>query len=232
MKDNISVLILAGGLGKRLRPLTFSIPKPMVNINGAPLISHLISSLIKYNLNDLYISTGYLSEVIMNFCKNGEQFGAKIKYINEKSPLGTAGPIGLVDIDKIKNSLLVINGDIVTNLDFNKFIQFHISNKADITVAVKEHVLESRYGTVDISKKKILKINEKPKYNHIISAGIYLLNKSILSNFPKNSIDMPEFINDQIDKNKDIYPYLFKEKWVPVEESNDIQEAELNILSK
>ena len=147
--------------------------------------------------------------------------------MDEDTPLGTAGPIGLIDISKIKKTLLVINGDIITNLNFKSFYNFHKSKNASITVAVKEYVLESRYGTIETNLDKISKIKEKPKYKNLISTGIYLIEKETLKNFPEGKIDMPDFINNLISEDKKIVYYNFSEKWTPIEEIEDIKEAEL-----
>lgn len=226
MKDKVTALILAGGLGTRLRPLTFSVPKPMVALNGKPILIRLIEHLKFYDIDDLFLSTGYMSNIIEAYVESGEKFGVNAKYLKEESPLGTAGPLSLLNTEHTKDYVLLMNGDIYTTININDLINFHIKNKSDITVVTKNHEIESRYGSIKTKKNTILSIEEKPTYQSIISCGIYVVNKNILNNVKKSEfITMPELITECICKNLKVSQYMFDGLWMPIEDVNDLNVA-------
>lgn len=223
----MKVVILAGGLGTRLRPLTFSIPKPLLPVGEKPILEIILSKLKSYGLTDIIIAVGYKSELIKTYFGNGSKFGVDIEYIDEDKPLGTAGPLSsLKEKFEIKEPILIMNGDILTKLDFRKMVDFHIKNNADITVGIKEHEQKTPFGVIDLDENKIKNIKEKPILTFNISAGIYVLNPSILDIVPKNtSYQMPDLIKNAMDKDKKVLGYKINEYWMAVEHMGSYEDA-------
>ena len=173
----MKALILAGGRGKRLRPLTDKIPKSLILINKKPLIQYSINYLKKFGINEIIICSGYKSKQIQNFLKKKKNFGCKIEYSVEKNPLGTAGAIRNVIKNLSDESFLVINGDIITNIDLKKIL------KKPNTIAANE--LKTKFGTMEIKNNKILKFNEKKDVQNVwMNPGLYHLSTNILKILP------------------------------------------------
>jgi len=223
----MKVVILAGGLGTRLRPLTFAIPKPLIPVGEKPILEIIISRLHSQSLNDIIITTGYKSELIRTYFGDGSKFGVNIDYSHEDKRLGTAGPLKSVkerfDIDE---PLLVMNGDILTKLNFKKMIRFHEKNNGDLTVGIKEHKFKTRYGTIEVKGNEIKKIQEKPTLKFNISAGIYVVNSSILDIIPQDTYyDIPQLIEESIRRKKRVLGYFIKEYWFAVEYIDDLNKV-------
>jgi NDP-sugar pyrophosphorylase family protein len=222
-------LILAGGLGTRLRPLTFAIPKPLIPVREKPIIEHIILLLKKHGFDEIFISVGYRSELVRLYCGNGEAFGVKIKYFEEKKPLGTAGPLALFKELGLKadEPILVINGDILTKIDLTKFYKFHRAEKNDLTVALIDYQHQLSYGVVEKDERnKITGIVEKPIFSYQVSGGIYLVGASALPLIPRNSyFTMPELTRKMLKAGLNVGGYSVKEFWLAIEQLKDIEDA-------
>lgn len=215
--------VMAGGRGKRLMPLTKSIPKPLLKFNNRPLIENLLLKAKNEGFENIFISLNYLGNKIKSKLKDGKKFGLKINYIEEKKVLGTAGSLSYLK-NKVNRPIVVTNCDIITDLNYNSLLNYHQKKKADITLVVKEHQTTSAFGQVFIKNKKIKNIIEKPITLSYINAGIYVLSSSILKHLKTNKkIDMNELIDKMILKNKKIIPYPMTEKWSDVSEKIKIQ---------
>jgi len=223
----MKVVILAGGLGTRLRPLTFSIPKPLLPVGEKPILEIILSKLKAQGLTDIIIAVGYKSELIRTYFGNGEKFGVDIKYLEEDMPLGTAGPLAqLKEKFEIKEPILLMNGDILTKLDFNRLIGFHNSNNADITVGIKKHEQRTPFGIIDLDGNAIKKIKEKPILAFNISAGVYVLSPSVLDTIPKGQFySMPDLIKDAMTKGKNVLGYKIDEYWMAIEHMSDYEDV-------
>lgn len=207
IQSSTDVFILAGGLGKRMGPLTAYNPKPMLLLGQKPLLESIIYSFKEFGLTDFIISINYLGKKIINHFKNGKRFDVNIKYVKETSPLGTAGSLSLLKIKKLnKKNLIVINGDIFTKLNYQNLLRFHNENKNDVTICVREYKQIIPYGVINSHYKKSRNkeiINEKPSYNFQISAGIYVINYKVIQNIQKKKfLDMNTFINSLSKKHK------------------------------
>lgn len=228
----MKAVILAGGKGTRLRPLTFSIPKPLLPIGENPILDTILKNLKKYGIEETILSIGYHGEIIQAFCGNGSKYGMLVKYVNEEKPLGTAGPLSLMrDCFEPDDDLLVMNGDIYTDLNFQDLINHHKRGNYSLTIAYKDFEYQSPYGVLVIENNKLSKIVEKPKTLQKISSGIYILNASLLDYIPYNTFfTMPELINTLMEKNEQIGVYNIKEFWLGIEQIKDLDEAvgELN----
>ena len=214
---NIPVVIMAGGLGTRLEPFTKVLPKPLIPIDGKPIIDHIMETFKKCGSNTFYISLNYKSKILKSyFDELNHKY--KIFFLEEKSPLGTAGALCMLK-NKISKNFFVTNSDIILKTDFIDLYNFHKDNKIDITLVVAAKEYEIPYGSCEISSGgDLLKINEKPKFNFLINSGLYVLNQKVLKLLRKNKkTDMNELIYLAIKKNFKIKIFPVSEKqWIDV----------------
>lgn len=226
-----SVLILAGGLGSRLGALTKECPKPMLTIEGIPLLEINIRKLKAQGFKKFYLSVNYLSHIIIQHLGDGSRLGVEIEYLQEKDRLGTAGPITLLP-DEIKEPFLVLNGDIVTELNFRDLMYFHNISHHDITVCVRKHEFVIPYGVFDLEGTSVLKIKEKPTITKFINAGIYIMNPDILDHMEKGqSQGMNDLLNLAVKSGMDVECYTIKEYWKDVGNITDLEEARRDFKS-
>lgn len=225
------VFIMAGGFGTRLRPLTDNCPKPMLKIGSKPILETVINSFISAGFVNFYISTHYMPEQIHNYFGDGSRFGINITYIHEEIPLGTGGALGLLPKD-LHNGLplIMINGDILTNVDFQNLLEFHLTQEADATMCVREYNYQIPYGVVHGDGNKILNMVEKPIQRYFVNAGIYVISSHIIQSVPKNyRIDMPTLLEDHIKKNNNILMFPIHEYWLDIGRMDDFNRAQVDI---
>jgi len=196
---DVEVIVMAGGLGSRLMPLTKHIPKPMIKIGEKTIIEIIIKDFKKNGFLDFIITLNYRSDQIRALLSDGKKFGVNIRYIEEDEPLGTAGSLSLMtDIDNSKNYILT-NADLLTDIDYSELVQFHIDNNSDITVCTKLHEVKIPYGVV-IGNKTVKGIEEKPNKTFWINTGVYVLSPKVFMNFEYGKyIDMPDIISNLIE---------------------------------
>lgn len=178
------VVIMAGGLGSRLGELTKDCPKPLLKINGKPILELIIEKYFNSSFSNFYISVNYKSEMIEEYFQKGESHNVNIKYIKETKKLGTAGCLSLVDFDS--EHVVISNGDVITDLNFHSLIDFHLRSGASATMCVRENAIDIPYGVVEEVNGEIHSIQEKPTKIFYVNAGIYVLKKEVLSLIPKN----------------------------------------------
>ena len=221
----MKAIILAGGRGNRLRPITDKIPKPLIPINSMPLIERTIKYLKKYGINEIIISSGYRSNKIESFLKKKKNFGCQIIFSIEKTPLGTGGAIKKALKYVEEESFLVLNGDVVTNIDLRKIL------KKPNTIAANE--LKTKFGTMDIKNNKILKFNEKKDIMNVwMNSGIYHLSKNIDKIIPKKG-SLEGTVFPKMAKNKTLDVVQFKNTlWFSIDSHKDIEECSKEIKSK
>ncbi|AJA92209.1 nucleoside-diphosphate-sugar pyrophosphorylase [Candidatus Nitrosopelagicus brevis] len=221
----MKAIILAGGRGKRLRPITDKIPKPLIPINNKPLIERTIKYLKKYGITEIIISSGYKSDLIEKFLKKKKNFGCEISFSIEKTPLGTGGAVkkALRFVDE--ESFVVLNGDIVTNIDLKKIL------KKPNTIAANE--LKTKFGTMDIRNNKILKFNEKKDVTDVwMNPGIYHLSMNIEKIIPRKG-SLEGIVFPKMAKNKTLETIKFKNAlWFSIDSHKDIEECSKEIKSK
>jgi NDP-sugar pyrophosphorylase family protein len=189
----MKAVIIAGGSGTRLRPFTFSIPKPLLPVREKPILEHTIRRLRSLGITDITLTLGYGAELIEAYFGDGRKFGVDIKYTREKKPLGTAGPLHL--IKGLRGPFLVMNGDILTRLDFNRMLRFHEKNRADITIAARKYRDRLPFGTLSCEGCRITGITEKPVTEYLVSAGIYIVSPAAARRIPANRFfTLPDLI--------------------------------------
>jgi len=219
------VVIMAGGLGKRLLPHTTDCPKPMLKIGDKPILEIILLECKSYGLDKFYISVNYLKEKIINYFGNGEKWGVKIKYIHEPKRLGTAGSLHYLP-KSIDSPFLVLNGDVLTRLNYRNLLNFHEEQSSKATICVKKHEMKVPFGVVKNRGIELDEISEKPSFKFLINAGVYVLNPELLLLLPKNEfIDMPPFLQYCKDLGKTINLCPIHEYWIDIGRPETLEEA-------
>lgn len=225
-KKTNPVVIMAGGQGARLRPLTADVPKPLLNVGGKPILETIIRNFKKHGFYHFYLSVNYKSDMIRSTFGNGAELGVKIQYLEEKKKLGTAGAIGKLK-GKIDQDFIVMNGDILTNINFNKFLSFHIEKNSLATMGVRPYEHQIPYGVIKTNKNHITKIMEKPIQTSLVNAGVYIFSPDILKIFkPDHPIDMPSVFENLLQNNKKVLSYDVKEYWIDIGRLDELRRAD------
>jgi len=208
-------VVMAGGFGRRLEPLTFEKPKPMLEIGGKPLIELILLKLKKGGIRDVYVTAHYKSEAIIEHLGDGQKIGLSIKYIKEEVPLPT-----------LNKPLVVMNGDVLTSTDIRAVWLAHKSSEADMTVAVREHILTIPYGVVDLVDNRVLSLEEKPQVRKFINAGIYIINPGMLNDIPENTrFDMTDLIKLALRSGKKVASFPIIDYWIDIGHIQDYEKA-------
>lgn len=224
------VLIMAGGLGTRLRPLTDQIPKPMVNIGGKPLLHILIERLRIEGYQNIILSVHYRKEDIQEYFGDGESFGVHLRYVEETKRMGTAGAIQLAK-DMLHEPFLVINGDIMTKLNFRQFISFHLQQQAMLTIASAPYEIRVPYGVIEADEEKVRNIAEKPSYQLLVNAGMYCMTPEIIEYIPENQyFDMTELIAVLLANGASVTHFPIHEYWLDIGRMPDYEKANEDYL--
>jgi len=221
----ITAVIMAGGLGTRLRPLTDDLPKPMLPVAGRPLMEITIDQLRQAGIRRVNLSTHYKKDIIAKHFGDGHDFGVEIQYVEETQPLGTAGGLSLLEVSD--EPLLVINGDILTGMNFRAMLDFHHEQRAEMTVAVRQQEYQIPYGVVETDGVVITGISEKPTLRHFINAGIYLLNPEVRQYIPSDkAYDMSDLIGQLVSDGRRVVSFPVQEYWRDIGEHEDYQHAQ------
>ena len=219
-----NVIIMAGGRGRRLNPLTEEIPKPMIEINGLPMIHHLILRMKKQGFYKFIISVNYKKEKIKDYLGDGSRFDIKINYTEEVIPLGTAGSLSLVP--KLKLPALVLNADVVTDINFQDLLIQNKKTNAHLVVITKNEKISIPYGVVETNGSDILAIKEKPSFDFLINTGIYLITEEIRLLVSKNKfLDMPSLTRKAIENHLRVEHYLCTNNWIDVGRFETLKKA-------
>jgi len=228
-RDN-PVFIMAGGFGTRLQPLTDHCPKPMLRVGDKPMLEHIISQFITHGFHNFYISTHYLPEVIRCHFEDGSRWNVKIQYIHEESPLGTGGALGLLPKQLPPLPLIMVNGAVLTKLDYTKLLRHHEKQKFDATVCVREEEHRVPYGVIETEEQLITNMVEKPTYRYKINTGIYVLNPEVIASVQLSQrIDMPTLLERHRADGKHIGTYTSYDYWLDIGQMKDYQKAQRDI---
>jgi NDP-sugar pyrophosphorylase family protein len=225
----MKTVLLAGGKGVRLRPLTYTIPKPLLPVGERPILELIIERLKSFGFHDLVIAVGYRAELIETYFRDGSQLGVRIEYVRESEPLGTAGPLALVrDQCGVEDdaSLLVMNGDLLTDLDMREVVAFHEQGNHDLTVVTREHQLEHPYGVIQHDGARITSIVEKPSVMDTVNAGVYVIRGSTLDLVPRGTVsDIPALMNAAVAAGRDVAAFPFDGPWLAIDRMEQLADA-------
>jgi dTDP-glucose pyrophosphorylase/CBS domain-containing protein len=226
----LQAVIMAGGFGKRLRPLTDETPKPMLPVGDRPLMQLIIDQLRVAGVSNVFVTTHYQPEKIKRYFGSGKDFGVNIEYVSEDKPLGTAGALGL--LKALFKPLLVINGDILTRMDIRGMLDYHNKQGADFTVAVYPYEQRIPFGVLDCDNGVVKAIREKPVLTMLVNAGVYLLAPSVHKFIPSNQrFDMTDLISRLLEDGRKVVSFPIVEYWLDIGHLDDYGQAQKDVLN-
>ena len=225
----LEAIIMAGGKGSRLRPMTLTTPKPLLEIGGKPIIEHNIDRLIKNGINTIYISVNYLKEQIKDYFGDGSQKGIRIKYIEEEEITGTLGSATYIEKFSTEN-LLVMNSDLLTDINFSDFYETYLSSKAEMAVATVPYKVTIPYGVIETKDSSVVSLKEKPTYTYYSNAGIYIINSSCLREIPQRSFyNATDLIEKLISEKREVTNFPILNYWLDIGKPLDFEKAQKDI---
>lgn len=220
------IVLMLGGLGMRLRPLTETVPKPMLKVGNKPILETIVNHLAEQGFSEFYFCINYLGEQIRQYFGNGEKWGINIQYIEEDSPLGTAGALSLLP-SQPDQDFIVMNGDLLTKVDITALLGFHQENKNLITACVREHSQQVPYGVIEFNDGRVSQITEKPLYKYFVNAGIYALSPEVFKCLDfKGYYDMPNLMDDLLAKELPVGGFPLTEYWMDIGQMPDFERAQ------
>jgi dTDP-glucose pyrophosphorylase len=219
------VVLMVGGLGTRLRPLTDNTPKPMLKVGNKPILETIILNFKKYGFINIVLCVSYKSEIIEEYFKDGSEFGVNIEYIHENKRMGTAGALSLLK-GELNESFFVMNGDLLTNINFENMMQYHLQNSSIATMGVREYDFQVPYGVVNIDEGNILSIEEKPVHKFFVSGGVYVLSSDVLDFIPDDEFyDMPTLFEKVIEEKLKSISFPIHEYWLDIGRIEEFEKA-------
>jgi len=225
-----SVVLMAGGIGSRLRPLTQDCPKPMLKVGAKPLLETIIESFAEHGFQNFFLSVNYLASMVKDYFEDGQEWGVNIRYLEEDAPLGTAGALGLIPQESLTLPAIVMNGDILTRVNFAALLKFHQQHQAAATMCVREWQYQVPYGVVNSDGHRIVGITEKPVERYFVNAGIYVLDQAAFSLIrPGEYLDMPTLFNQLIEQRQETCLFPIREYWLDIGQHNDFERANRDI---
>jgi NDP-sugar pyrophosphorylase family protein len=226
----VTAVIMAGGRGERLRPLTDTCPKPLLKIGDKPIIEYNVDRLKKFGVSKMVISINYLGQMLQDYLGDGSNKELNISYISEDKPLGTAGAIGLID-EFHTEYILVMNSDLLTNINFADFFNEFIHSNADMAVAATSYHVDIPYAVLEVdSNKQVTSLKEKPRYTYYSNAGIYLFKKELCDKIPKNEFyNITELMEDVVNSSKKLITFPILGYWLDIGKMPDYIKAQEDI---
>jgi NDP-sugar pyrophosphorylase family protein len=226
----MKAVILAGGKGTRLKPYTTVFPKPLMPLGDKPILEIVIRQLKSHGFDEAIITVGHLAELIMTFFGDGSRFDVKIKYSREDKPLGTAGGLGLIK-KELNETFLMMNGDVLTTLDFSDLVNYHKRNGAIATIGLKKRDVKIDFGVVEIDDGNcIVGYKEKPKIEYLVSMGVYAFEPIVLEYIkPNEYLDFPDLIKKLISNGETVKGYVYDGYWLDIGRPDDYERASRDI---
>lgn len=220
-----TAVIMAGGKGMRLRPITENCPKPMIKVAGRPILERLVLHLVSHGITDIYIAVNYMGEVIEGFFKDGADYGCKISYLKEKEALGSGGALSLLP-KRPDHPFLVINGDLITDLDVGAMIDFHEKSQSCATIASKQIFSKISYGVIEKDGDQLIGILEKPTIKHEINIGSYVISPECLEYIPQSeNFPITDLFSILQNKGKKLFVFEMAEEWIDIGQHDDLKKA-------
>ncbi len=227
------VFIMAGGFGTRLHPLTKDIPKPLLHVGSRPILETIIRQFIEAGFHKFYISTHYKAEMVREYFGDGSAWDVEIEYVYEDKPLGTAGSLGLLPKNITELPILMMNGDLLTKVDFEHLLAFHHEQGASATMCIREYDFQIPYGVVNVEKQYATSIVEKPVHKFFVNAGIYVLDRKIINKVNGSTyLDMPHLLEKHIEEGDSVNIFPIHEYWVDIGRMEEYERAHESFLSE
>jgi dTDP-glucose pyrophosphorylase/CBS domain-containing protein len=225
----IPAVVMAGGFGTRLHPLTENTPKPLLPVGGKPILAWIVEGLCSHGITDIWITTHYQADQIRDYFGDGSRWGASIRYVHEQEPLGTAGALGILP-ERFATPFLVMNADLLTRLNYRSLYQFHLDVGAVMTVCVRQHSVQVPYGVVEVENGLVRDLSEKPSRHLHINAGIYVLSPELLDLVPPGQrCDITDLIQRLLSEGKKAASFPVREYWLDIGQMPDYRQAEGDI---
>jgi len=220
------VVLMLGGLGTRLRPLTETIPKPMLQVGGKPILETIVTHIAEQGFVNFYFCINYLGEQIRHYFGDGSQWGIHIEYVEEDERMGTAGALSLLP-EKPSMPFVVMNGDLLTKVDLTALIDFHIEHDNITTACVREYAQQVPYGVVEVDGPRVTQLVEKPVYRYFVNAGIYALSPDAMDKVPESAFyDMPTLIEEVLSEKGNVGGFPITEYWMDIGQMPDFEQAQ------
>jgi dTDP-glucose pyrophosphorylase len=222
-RDNL-VVLMAGGLGARLRPLTEDCPKPMLMIGNRPILETILLNFIENGFRRFCFCVNYKAEIVMNHFGDGARWGVEIRYVRERVAMGTAGALSLLP-EKPDKPLIVMNGDLLTKTNFASLMDFHASHRSAATMCIREYDYQVPYGVVKLEDHRLIGVEEKPVQRFFVNAGIYVLGPEAVAEIPSRQFDMPSLFDKLVEKGREISVFPVREYWLDIGHLADLEKA-------
>ena len=218
-------VVMAGGRGERLRPLTDTVPKPMVKVAGRPILERIVLHLVSFGIRRIFLSVNYLAEKIEKHFDNGSAYGCSIEYLRERMPLGTGGSLALLH-EKPADPILVLNGDLITQCDVGMMLAHHCQGGYMATMGIHEYVHDVPYAVVDVREGRLTRVVEKPTVRWLTNAGIYVLSPALLERIPKDTASgIPDLFEDCLERGEPVGAFHIEDDWVDVGRHDELHRA-------
>ena len=226
----MKAVILAGGKGTRLKPYTTVFPKPLMPIGDKPILEIVVQQLKSHGFDEIIMAVGHLAELIMTFFNDGSKYGIKITYTREDKPLGTVGPLALMK-DGLNEAFLMMNGDVLTTVDFFDLVNYHKRNRAIATIALNKRTVRIDFGVPEVEgDNNIVGYTEKPRINYLVSMGVYVFDPRILEYIqPNECLDFPDLIKKLISRGETVKGYIYDGYWLDIGRPDDYERANKEI---
>lgn len=227
------VVLMAGGFGKRLRPLTNELPKPLLKVGSKPILETILTQFIDAGFYRFFISTHYKAEMVRSHFGNGSKWGVEINYLHEEEPLGTAGALGLLPKEKIDLPVIMMNGDLLTKIDFYELLKFYNEHNSLATMCVREYDFQVPYGVIEADGHNICKIKEKPVHKFFVNAGVYVLSTRLIDMVKGDTyLDMPVLLEERIKQEENINMFPVHEYWLDIGRIDEFERAQKDIFGE
>lgn len=224
--EEIPVVLMAGGLGTRLHPLTQDTPKPMLPVGGRPLLENIVNNFVKQGYRRFYISVNYKAEIVQNHFGDGSAFNAEIQYIEENKRMGTAGALSLLP-ERPKTPIIVMNGDLLTAVNFNQLTKFHREHESLATMCARDYSIQVPYGVIETDGVYLKQIVEKPIHRFMVNSGIYVVSPEALDLIPHEEyFDMPQLFNKILENKSKASVFPIHEYWLDIGKFDDLEKAQ------
>jgi len=222
---NNKVVLMVGGLGTRLRPLTDNTPKPMLKVGNKPILETIILNFKKYGFVNIVLCVSYKAEIIKEYFKDGSEFGVNLEYVHENKRMGTAGALSLSK-KRFDEAFFVMNGDLLTDINFENMMNYHLENNSIATMGVREYDFQVPYGVIKTKGRDIISIEEKPVHHFLVSGGIYILSPKVLKYIPKDEYyDMPTLFEKIIEEKEKSISFIIHDYWLDIGRIEEFEKA-------
>lgn len=218
-------IVMAGGRGERLRPLTDELPKPMIRVAGRPILERIVLHLVGFGIRRIFLAVNYKAEIIQQHFRNGDEFGCCVEYLREITPLGTGGPLSLLP-ESPEDPILVLNGDLITQFDVGAVLATHTDNHHKVTMAVHEYFHTVPFGVVDVPGDRVTALREKPTQSWLANAGVYVLEPDLVARVPaKTSFPLTALIEDCLRRGEHVGVFNLQDDWIDVGRHQELRRA-------